>query len=92
MSQIKPIKVAILITGILYPLMVISLIASGEGIAYSLFISVFFTLGLLLLIWIVLGLLSIIVLGLLSIFGLAIEPLLKPLGALLKPLLKWLKD
>jgi hypothetical protein len=84
MSQIKPIKVAILITGILYPLMVISLIASGEGIAYSLFISVFFTLGLLLLIW--------IVLGLLSIFGLAIEPLLKPLGALLKPLLKWLKD
>ena len=84
MDGVKPLKEVTLFSGVCFLVIMISLIASGEGIIYSLIISIGFTFGL-----IVTGGM---VLGIIAIIGLAVEPLIKPIVKLLEPLLKWLKS
>lgn len=84
MNGVKPLKVAYLVGGICYTFSFVSMIALGEGIIVSLFSSVVVALGIVGMGWIVIAVLAIV--------GLAVEPLLKPIVKLLKPLLKWLKS
>ena len=84
MDGVKPLKVVTLFSGVCFLVIMISLIASGEGIIYSLIISIGFTFGL-----IVTGGM---VLGIIAIISMAVEPLIKPIVKLLEPLLKWLKS
>jgi hypothetical protein len=84
MHGVKPLKVVTLFSGICFLLIMIFLIATGEGVIYSVVISIGFTFGL-----IVTGGM---VLGILAIIELAVKPLIKPIVKLLEPLLKWLKS